>query len=981
MTVSSNSTPPRAAPDSGVPVRSESERGAKYTTTEHNSEESCHSVDSERVHTEHSRNDSSNRQDGSSSAAGGAAGMLPIKTESNSQNQHPLGTSTQPLMGSTPGSGAGLARPYVPGIARPSFLSTSQTHVPHPSLYRQSTTTPRPYVRPGVPTAPITSVKASGQPDVSAAPNATNARVAAPPNPAENNRKPKPSSSASRAKSAALTALTGGIIGLPSHDNPPPGFLTAGGGSRKVIPELVVPFPLPAKEPAPGEESKPREKSIALLQALRQSRMMHMMQVLPPFSYRQRSGAEYFDVVPRNLVQGIDPHKPHILLPLGHADVRVGPMIYYGVRFSELRASAAPSQPRQYMPPRPAPTNGLVQYPASVRPPPGEAGYIKSTQGYIRPSTTLPAARHVAVGAPQSNGVTVARSLAKDSADRVTQTSSPVQSSWRSAVDQNRSSTSVSTSEPAQSSSPNPIPNQNSTRNPVMEQKPAPPNTASTPESTDRASVTSSKPSVETKHASAASRGTSPPQLASNSSTPTNYTQNAQAPPRHSQAAETTRSSVPTSTPAATTSAQQTARPPPRPLDAGFLARLQQRAEQDKHLQNLLQLARSGNLPEPALPQLNAIIASLMVPPPAQPEQAGPPVIVVEFPENPSINFVLPLWHCAVERRCSAGARRGHSALLSFFLPAIGSKAASNSGSKEAKQAVSGMLIDASLLHQEEPGETARSTPTVSEEAVMAASSTETASTQEKPKESAETKRANRSKGSGSKKSAPSSAPNRNHEIFPATWFLRADSGIDERLWNCLSRVPGCVTTEPGQDPFFLHESDRKRFDTLQKSFSARYKTMPKIQSLPRQIAESLIPQGLEEHVVDRYAMRIQSNASRPQPKRKVATLSHGREGKAGRSEYDPSRNSSTHTTTGEPRSKRKRHIATHNPDGTIKSCGACGKTKTPMWRRGPLGPSQLCNACGAKWKAGRLVVPDVPPPPVFEDAPSTEAAQKTAQV
>ncbi|WFC98180.1 hypothetical protein MYAM1_000904 [Malassezia yamatoensis] len=958
MTVSSGSTPARDAPESGVPVRSGSDEGAKDTKTEQNLENSSSSVDNGHPHTENPRNDSSNSQDGSSSAACATAGMLPAKTETISENWHPVAARTQPLIGATPGSAAGLARPYVPGIARPNLFSASQTHIPHPSLYRHSTTTPRPYAGPGTLTTPMTSAKANSQSNVASAPNAANTRIAAHSNPAASNRKPKPSSSASRAKSAALTALTGGVIGLPSHDNPPPGFLTAGGGSRKVIPELVVPFPLPAKEPAPGEESKPREKS-----------------------YRQRSGTEYFDVVPRNLVQGIDPHKPHILLPLGHADVRVGPMIYYGVRFSELRTNAAPSQPRQYMPPRPTPSNGLVQYPASVRPPPGEAGYVKSTQGYIRPTTTSSAVRHVAVGAPQSNGVTVARPMAKDTLDSTAQTSSPVQSPWRSAEESNRSSQSVSNSEPLQSSSTIPIPNQNSTRNPAMEQKGTPRHAASTPESTGLASATSSKPSVVTKHTNAAHRSTSPPQSASSSNTSTNYTQNAQAPPRSSQAAEPSPTSVPAGTSAATPSAPQTARPSPRPLDAGFLARLQQRAEQDKHLQNLLQLARSGNLPEPALPQLNAIIASLMVPPPAQPEKAGPPVIVVEFPENPSINFVLPLWHCAVERRRSTGARRGHSALLSFFLPAIGSKAASGSGTKEAKQAVNGMLTDSSLLHQEEPAETDQPPSTASNEAVVATSGTETTDARENPKEPVETKRANRSKGSASKKSAPSSAPSRGHEIFPATWFLRADSGIDERLWNCLCRVPGCVTTEPGQDPLFLHESDRKRFDTLQKSFSARYKSMPKLQSLPRQIAESLIPQGLEEHVVDRYAMRIQSTASRPQPKRKVATLSHGREGKVGRSEYDPSRASLAHPVTGEPRSKRKRHIATHNSDGTIKSCGACGKTKTPMWRRGPLGPSQLCNACGAKWKAGRLVVPDVPPPPVFEDAPSTEAAQKIAQV
>ena len=134
-----------------------------------------------------------------------------------------------------------------------------------------------------------------------------------------------------------------------------------------------------------------------LLQALRQTRMMHMLQVLPPFSHRQRSGIEHFDLVPRALLQGIDPHKPHTLMPLGRADVRVGPMVYYGVRFWELRASVSPS----YAKPRPKekPRYGMVQYPASVRPPPGE-GYIRSHEGYIRPPLYEAQPRPGLIGTP-----------------------------------------------------------------------------------------------------------------------------------------------------------------------------------------------------------------------------------------------------------------------------------------------------------------------------------------------------------------------------------------------------------------------------------------------------------------------------------------------------------------------------------------------------------------------------------------------------
>ncbi|KAI8605441.1 hypothetical protein EDD21DRAFT_350012 [Dissophora ornata] len=38
------------------------------------------------------------------------------------------------------------------------------------------------------------------------------------------------------------------------------------------------------------------------------------------------------------------------------------------------------------------------------------------------------------------------------------------------------------------------------------------------------------------------------------------------------------------------------------------------------------------------------------------------------------------------------------------------------------------------------------------------------------------------------------------------------------------------------------------------------------------------------------------------------------------------------------------------------KRCGYCNCTVTPMWRRGPNGPSTLCNACGVKWKHGKIL-------------------------
>ncbi|KAL2460079.1 GATA transcription factor 5 [Abeliophyllum distichum] len=39
----------------------------------------------------------------------------------------------------------------------------------------------------------------------------------------------------------------------------------------------------------------------------------------------------------------------------------------------------------------------------------------------------------------------------------------------------------------------------------------------------------------------------------------------------------------------------------------------------------------------------------------------------------------------------------------------------------------------------------------------------------------------------------------------------------------------------------------------------------------------------------------------------------------------------------------------------TLRRCTHCHVQKTPQWRTGPLGPKTLCNACGVRYKSGRL--------------------------
>lgn len=41
---------------------------------------------------------------------------------------------------------------------------------------------------------------------------------------------------------------------------------------------------------------------------------------------------------------------------------------------------------------------------------------------------------------------------------------------------------------------------------------------------------------------------------------------------------------------------------------------------------------------------------------------------------------------------------------------------------------------------------------------------------------------------------------------------------------------------------------------------------------------------------------------------------------------------------------------------GQPRRCSHCLAQRTPQWRAGPLGPKTLCNACGVRFKSGRLL-------------------------
>ncbi|XP_068635846.1 GATA transcription factor 4 [Aristolochia californica] len=54
----------------------------------------------------------------------------------------------------------------------------------------------------------------------------------------------------------------------------------------------------------------------------------------------------------------------------------------------------------------------------------------------------------------------------------------------------------------------------------------------------------------------------------------------------------------------------------------------------------------------------------------------------------------------------------------------------------------------------------------------------------------------------------------------------------------------------------------------------------------------------------------------------------------------------------------RKKETSPSGPVPTegVRKCSHCATEKTPQWRTGPMGPKSLCNACGVRYKSGRLV-------------------------
>nr|XP_043637318.1 GATA transcription factor 9-like [Erigeron canadensis] len=68
--------------------------------------------------------------------------------------------------------------------------------------------------------------------------------------------------------------------------------------------------------------------------------------------------------------------------------------------------------------------------------------------------------------------------------------------------------------------------------------------------------------------------------------------------------------------------------------------------------------------------------------------------------------------------------------------------------------------------------------------------------------------------------------------------------------------------------------------------------------------------------------------------------------------------------------------------ENSVIRCLHCGSDKTPQWRTGPMGPKTLCNACGVRYKSGRLV-PEYRPAasPTFVSAKHSNSHRKVMEI
>ncbi|CDH55576.1 predicted protein [Lichtheimia corymbifera JMRC:FSU:9682] len=84
-------------------------------------------------------------------------------------------------------------------------------------------------------------------------------------------------------------------------------------------------------------------------------------------------------------------------------------------------------------------------------------------------------------------------------------------------------------------------------------------------------------------------------------------------------------------------------------------------------------------------------------------------------------------------------------------------------------------------------------------------------------------------------------------------------------------------------------------------------------------------------------------------------------------------------TTSSTPSQQQpNKHARSASTGSAVKKCLYCGSKSTPMWRRGPQGAGTLCNACGVKWKHGKILAGSSSSNSSNDTGPTTTATLST---
>ncbi|MCO5598519.1 hypothetical protein L7F22_052616 [Adiantum nelumboides] len=724
------------------------------------------------------------------------------------------------------------------------------------------------------------------------------------------------------------------------------------------------------------------DESMILLQSLRQSRLTHLTSMLPYLSTRHRTSTRYHPP-PKEYPYpgGLDPSVvPPTLLNMGKADIRVGPFVFPRTRFSEARVEGG-AQDAQGLSLMKGQTSDIAT-PAKVKKPRKsktpkaaiEGGITTSNSPASAATVQTPAGDSTPIKPPTTNSSTPLANTPSTSA--VPMQSTPL-TKPANQVSAPPSAASASSSAVAQ---PMTAPIDTPPRPPMTPAPGAAPINEKVVKAVSAAAQ--QDPALQNLLYVAANNKASPDQLRelaafiAKVSAGLEKIESAQAEERKKEEEKQAKIAAKKAARAADAKARRAAK------KAAALA------EAEKVGESSANVGEEEALKSGEEESFDASVPRFLPPPDVNQPPPYPPIVVVEFRENPSARFILPLWRDAVVELRQDGDIR--SIKVSMLLPGIGSSAA---------------------LRASDDDVNVNSTKVKGAKSVGKKSKAPDNEEKKDEEEKDSVSPTNPPTDEQLRKAAPKGA-----ETRLVTWSISGTSKdpLSDAIWQIFGRLTGSKTIRNGveiteeENSTTQNSADNGNPTSKRLSEDVLASVIAKIHALPSssrdderipkvRVRPEEIPKDLPDHLSDKFAPRIQILASRPIVRIKRGT---GADGEDAEQQFEVLRNIQAGNTVvkrarikadedegedttmgldgGEDESmfstgtgifgdqpskpKRKRHVAKYNPDGSLKLCQACGTNSTPMWRRGPAGKSTLCNACGAKWKVGRLVVPDIPP-------------------